>query len=228
VQGNRTYGGITTVLPVKLITAGVVPIIFAVAFLSVPSFAGQLLTSSASARLQELGANLSVWFQAPTAQTFAAGGLQPYIYPAAYFLLVFLFTFFYTSITFNAKEIAENLQKQGGFIADVRSGKQTEKYLGKVVNHLTLFGAFALGLLAIVPIIGQVFIASDIALEGTSILILVAVALETLRQIESRALMVTYDQYSQPDFFYDVGVPLDAATGARRLRFLPRIKRNKK
>ena len=204
VQGNRTYGGVTTVLPIKLITAGVVPIIFAVAFLSVPSFVGQLLTSNSSARLAELGTNLSTWFQTPSASTFAAGGWEPYIYPVTYFLLVFVFTFFYTSITFNSKEIAENLQKQGGFIEGIRSGLQTEKYLSKVVNRLTLFGAFSLGLLAIVPIIAQLFISSNIALGGTSVLILVAVSLETLRAVESRALMVTYDQYAQPDFFHDV------------------------
>ena len=204
VQGNRTYGGVTTVLPIKLITAGVVPIIFAVAFLSVPSFVGQLLTSNCSARLAELGTNLSTWFQTPSASTFAAGGWEPYIYPVTYFLLVFVFTFFYTSITFNSKEIAENLQKQGGFIEGIRSGLQTEKYLSKVVNRLTLFGAFSLGLLAIVPIIAQLFISSNIALGGTSVLILVAVSLETLRAVESRALMVTYDQYAQPDFFHDV------------------------
>jgi len=204
VQGNRTYGGVTTVLPIKLITAGVVPIIFAVAFLSVPSFVGQLLTSNSSARLAELGTNLSTWFQTPSATTFAAGGWEPYIYPVTYFLLVFVFTFFYTSITFNSKEIAENLQKQGGFIEGIRSGLQTEKYLSKVVNRLTLFGAFSLGLLAIVPIIAQLFISSNIALGGTSVLILVAVSLETLRAVESRALMVTYDQYAQPDFFHDV------------------------
>lgn len=219
IQGNRTYGGVTTVLPVKLITAGVVPIIFAVAFLSVPSFVGQLLSGAESANLQELGLNLTKWFQTPSAQTFATEGWHAYIYPVVYFLLVFLFTFFYTSITFNSQEIAENLQKQGGFIEGVRSGKQTEKYLGKVVNRLTFFGALSLGLLAMMPIVAQVFINVNIALSGTSILILVAVSLETLRQLESRALMVTYDQYEQPDFFYDTNAsPLDAATGARRLR----------
>jgi preprotein translocase subunit SecY len=221
VQGNRAYGGVSTMLPIKLITAGVVPIIFAVAFLSVPSFVGQLLSTNASARLQELGANLFQWFQPPSAQTFDVPGFTPYIYPLVYFLLVFVFTFFYTSITFNSKEIAENLQKQGGFIEGIRSGLQTEKYLGRVVNRLTLFGAFALGVLALIPIVGQVFLSSNIAIGGTSILILVSVALETLRAVESRALMVTYDQYEQPDFFYDQDQPALAATGARRLRFLP-------
>ena len=226
VQGNRTYGGVTTVLPVKLITAGVIPIIFAVAFLSVPAFAGQLMAGTANQKLQHLGAQLISIFQSPTAQTFHQGGWHPYIYPVVYFSLVFVFTFFYTSITFNAKEIAENLQKQGGFIAGVRSGKQTEKYLGKIVNRLTLFGAMALGFLALLPIIGQVFLKTNIAIGGTSILILVSVALETLRSIESRALMVTYDQYEQPDFFYDSSEPAQAATGGSRLRF--RISKKRK
>jgi preprotein translocase subunit SecY len=229
VQGNRAYGGVTTNLPVKLITAGVIPIIFAVAFLSVPSFAGQIMSGSSSARLQGLGANLVQWFQNPNAQTFAAGGWQPYIYPVTYFLLVFIFTFFYTSITFNAKEIAENLQKQGGFLEGIRSGLQTEKHLARVVNRLTLFGALALGLLALLPIIGQAFLSTNIALSGTSVLILVSVALETLRAIESRALMVTYDQYEQPDFFHDVTAsPAPAGTGARVTRFIPLLKRKKR
>lgn len=228
VQGNRTYGGITTVLPVKLITAGVVPIIFAVAFLSVPSFVGQLLTSNSSASLAHLGSNLVTWFATPSAQTFATEGLKAYIYPVTYFLLVFVFTFFYTSITFNSKEIAENLQKQGGFIEGVRSGAQTEKYLAKIVNRLTLFGALSLGLLALLPIIAQVFINTSVTIGGTSILILVSVALQTLRAVESRALMVTYDQYSQPDFFYDAETPADAATGGRRLKFGSRLKRRTK
>lgn len=233
VQGNRTYGGVTTILPVKLITAGVVPIIFAVAFLSVPSFAGQLMTGSSSARLQEWGQTLITLFQNPTAQTFQQPGWEPYLYPIVYFVLVVAFTFFYTSITFNATEIAENLQKQGGFIDEVRAGNQTEKYLAKVVNRLTLFGAIALGLLALTPIVAQIFLKSNITIGGTSVLILVSVGLETLRQIESRALMVTYDQYQQPDFFYDVDTLADAPTGGRRLKFNPkflasRIKRNKK
>ncbi len=227
VQGNRAYGGVTTILPVKLITAGVIPIIFAVAFLSVPSFAGQLMTSSSSAHLHEIGSKLVLWFQTPTAQSLRSGGLIPYIYPLVYFLLVFVFTYFYTSITFNAKEISENLQKQGGFIADIRSGSKTEKYLSQVVNRLTLFGALSLGFLALLPIAGQRFLQTNIAIGGTSILILVSVALETLRAIESRALMVTYDQYEQPDFFYDSAQPAQAATGGRILRYLPRRRRKK-
>lgn len=221
VQGNRTYGGVTTTLPVKLITAGVVPIIFAVAFLSVPSFAGSLLANSKTERWQQLGQNLTQWFQNPTAQTFAAGGWEPYIYPITYFFLVVLFTYFYTSITFNSREIAENLQKQGGFIEGVRSGAQTEKYLGRTVNKLTFFGSVCLGLLAIMPIIAQIFLSTSVAIGGTSVLILVAVSLETLRAVESRALMVTYDQYQRDDFFYDDNSETEVKRVSRLRRMLP-------
>jgi preprotein translocase subunit SecY len=231
VQGSRTYGGVTTSLPVKLITAGVIPIIFAVAFLSVPGFIGQLLTHGqgtamvADTRAEEIGVQLSSWFQTPSAQTFAAGGFEPWIYPITYFFLVFIFTYFYTSVTFNSKEIAENLQKQGGFIAGVRSGKQTEKYLSKIVNRLTLFGATALGVLAVLPVIAQVYVTQAIALGGTSILILVSVSLETLRQIESRALMITYDQYEQPEYL--TGEPEEIKSSRWRFIKRPKLRRRK-
>ncbi len=236
VQGNRTYGGVTTTLPVKLITAGVIPIIFAVAFLSVPSFLGQMLTHGQGAAFiphsewQKIGVDLSSLFATPSAQTFATGGWKPWIYPVTYFLLVFVFTYFYTNVTFNSKEIAENLQKQGGFIANIRSGKQTEKYLSQVVNRLTLFGGLALGALAVLPILAQVKLNQNIAIGGTSILILVSVSLETLRQVESRALMITYDQYEAPDYFTYEAEGATGALGARRLKFIPRpgISRRKK
>jgi preprotein translocase subunit SecY len=182
---------------------------------------GQLLAGNHSANLAHLGANLYQWFQPPSATTFARGGFEPYIYPVTYFLLVFIFTFFYTSIAFNSKEIAENLQKQGGFLEGVRSGIQTETYLGKVVNRLTLFGAVSLGLLALLPIIAQIYVNQNISIGGTSILILVSVALQTLRAVESRALMVTYDQYSQPDFFTD----RDDTDSSSKRRFIPSFAR---
>lgn len=197
LQGNRVYGGITTTLPIRLITAGVIPIIFALAFLSLPSFIGQLLAQSASGGWQAFGENLVVWFQNPTYETISSGDWHAFLYPAAYFVLVFVFTFFYTSIVFNSKDIAENLQKQGGFIDGIRPGTQTEKLLTKIVNRLTLFGALALASLAVMPIIAQGLLQTNqIAIGGTSILILVSVALETLRKIESRSLMITYDDYT--------------------------------
>ena len=123
------------------------------------------------------------------------------IYPLAYFVLVIFFTYFYTGIVFNSNEIAENLQKQGGFIEGVRPGLQTEKYLATTVNRLVLFGSVALGLIAVMPFaIEYIFAllsinATNLAIGGTGLLIVVAVGLETLRQINSRALMVTYDDY---------------------------------
>ena len=202
VHGNSSYGGIKSILPVKLITAGVVPVIFAVAFLSLPAFIGQVLKSSNAANLQGLANNLILWFKTPTAAGFEAGGWQAMIYPIVYFLLIVMFTYFYTSVVFNSDEISDNLQKQGGFIEGVRPGKQTAKFLRSSVNRLTLFGSIALGLIAITPfiidyVIYKFFGVSNInfTIGGTGALIIVTVALENLRQLSSRALMVTYDDY---------------------------------
>lgn len=201
VQGNSNYGGVKSILPVKLIAAGVIPVIFAVAFLSLPAFIGQVLKATHNPAYLELANNLVNWFQTPQPGAFASGSLDTLIYPAAYFLLVILFTYFYTGIVFNANEIAENLQKQGGFIEGVRPGIQTEKYLSRTVNRLILFGSIALGIIAVMPF-GVEFIyaklgisASNLAIGGTGLLIVVSVGLESLRQINSRALMVTYDDY---------------------------------
>lgn len=200
VRGNRAYGGVDTVLPVKLIIAGVIPIIFAVAFLAVPSFVGQLMVTANTAWVVDAGQKILNLFQAPislggSSASAAPGSLNTYIYPSAYFLLVVMFTYFYTSIVFNAKQIAENLQKQGGFIPGIRPGIHTELYLRKIVNRLNLFGASSLGMLALLPFfVEKLFGTTQLTLGGTGLLIVVSVSLETLRQIESRALMVTYDQ----------------------------------
>ena len=202
VHGNSAYGGIKSILPIKLITAGVIPVIFAVAFLALPAFLGQLLVATGSN--VELGQNLILWFQKSGTNSFSASGdWTQFIYPISYFVLVVAFTYFYTSIVFNSREIAENLQKQGGFIENVRPGKQTEKYLTSIVNRLTLFGSLTLGLIAVIPfmfeyvfvVIGLGSAAQSLAISGTGLLIVVSVALESLRQINSRALMVTYDEY---------------------------------
>lgn len=200
VGGNTSYGGIKSILPVKLIAAGVIPVIFAVAFLSLPAFVGQVMKAIPNAD-QALATNLVKWFQAPTATSFTNGDWGVAVYPIAYFLLVIAFTYFYTGIVFNSSEIAENLQKQGGFIEGVRPGIQTEKYLSRTVNRLILFGSIALGIIAVMPfVIDYVFAklgvnAANISIGGTGLLIVVTVGLETLRQINSRALMVTYDDY---------------------------------
>jgi preprotein translocase subunit SecY len=199
VQGNSSYGGVKSLLPVKLIAAGVIPVIFAVAFLSLPAFVGQVLKAGGNAQYLDLANNLITWFQAPQASSFTSA--TSLIYPISYFVLVIIFTYFYTGIVFNANEIAENLQKQGGFIEGVRPGIQTEKYLSRTVNRLILFGSIALGIIAVMPfgaeyIFAQLGVqASNLAIGGTGLLIVVSVGLESLRQINSRALMVTYDDY---------------------------------
>jgi len=199
IHGNSSYGGIKSIMPIKLIAAGVVPVIFAVAFLSLPSFVGQIIQSADPG--SQLGTNLISWFSAPTANNFVALTPEWFIYPTLYFILVVAFTFFYTSIIFNTKEIAENLQKQGGFIEGVRPGIATEKYFGTTMRRLNLFGSLALGLIAMLPfIVDYIFIIISgapigLSLSGTGLLIVVTVALESLRQLNSRALMITYDEY---------------------------------
>lgn len=202
VQGNSNYGGVKSILPVKLIAAGVIPVIFAVAFLSLPAFLGQVLKALNNPAYLGLANNLILWFQAPTPGNFTGSTAEAFIYPAAYFALVILFTYFYTGIVFNANEIAENLQKQGGFIEGVRPGATTEKYLSMTVNRLILFGSVVLGLIAITPFLAEYILYqvagisnTNLSIGGTGLLIVVSVGLESLRQINSRALMVTYDDY---------------------------------
>ena len=204
VHGNSSYGGIKSILPIKLIAAGVVPVIFATSFLALPSLIGQLIQSFDPGN--QFGQGLVTLFTAPSASNFSTlypDGItaQWFLYPAMYFVLVVLFTYFYTSIIFNTNEIADNLQKQGGFIEGVRPGITTATYLGKVVNRLNLFGAFALGLIAMLPFVTDyIFIMTmgypiGLSISGTGLLIVVTVALESLRQLDSRALMITYDEY---------------------------------
>jgi preprotein translocase subunit SecY len=201
VQGNSSYGGVKSILPVKLIVAGVIPVIFAVAFLSLPAFIGQVLKASNNPAYTELANNLITWFQTPQPGAFTGDTMAAFIYPLSYFVLVILFTYFYTGIVFNSSEIAENLQKQGGFIEGVRPGIQTQKYLSRTVNRLVLFGSIALGLIAVMPFAAEYIFAqlgipaANLAIGGTGLLIVVSVGLESLRQINSRALMVTYDDY---------------------------------
>ena len=204
VHGNQAYGGIKSILPIKLIAAGVIPVIFATAFLSLPALIGQFLTSTDPNN--SVGQTLVNVFTAPSAQNFSTmypNGInaQWFIYPALYFALVVMFTYFYTSIIFNTKEIADNLQKQGGFIEGVRPGATTAKFLDRTVVRLNFFGSLTLGFIAMIPLVTDyIFIVLTgqplgLSISGTGLLIVVTVALENLRSIDSRALMVTYDDY---------------------------------
>lgn len=206
VHGNSAYGDIRSILPLKLISAGVIPVIFATAFLSLPALIGQVILSNNADSV--FAQKLVALFTAPNGDNFAS--LYPlginwqwFIYPAALFLLIVMFTYFYSSVNFNTKEIADNLQKQGGFIEGVRPGLQTADYLEKIVKRLNLFGSLSLGLVAMLPFITDyVFIVISgaplgLSLSGTGLLLIVTISLENLRAIDSRALMVTYDDYGK-------------------------------
>jgi preprotein translocase subunit SecY len=186
VANAKSYTGVDTHLPLRIITAGVIPIIFALAFLSVPTFLGQLLQNAQTAWVASIATKVTNWF-APTS----------WVYAVTYFVLVVAFTYFYTAIIFKPDEIAENLQKQGGFIPGVRPGEETSRYLKNIITRITFTGSLGLGLVAILPfIIETVFKTSQaITIGGTSLLIIVAVIIETVKQIRSLALMATYEKY---------------------------------
>ncbi len=184
-RGTQAYGGVDTHLPLRVITAGVIPIIFALALLSIPGFISQLFSNASSAWLANFAKSLGTIF----AQT------SPW-YAVTYFVLVVAFTYLYTSIVFKPDEIAENLQKQGGFIPGIRPGKQTSEYLSKVLTRITLAGALGLGILAILPFIAQRLSGTaTLTVGGTGLLIVVSVAIETMRQVESQAITTAYEEY---------------------------------
>jgi preprotein translocase subunit SecY len=184
-RGNRVYAGVDTHLPLRVITAGVIPIIFALAFLSVPGLLGNVLQNAKTHWVANFAHNLTVWFSPNGA-----------VYAISYFLLVVGFTYFYTFVVFNPKDIAENLQKQGGFIPGIRPGAQTAAYLRRVVNRITLAGALGLGIIAVLPFIAQNFTNSQtLTFGGTGLLIVVSVAIETLKQLEAQAITTSYEQY---------------------------------
>jgi preprotein translocase subunit SecY len=184
-RGDRVYAGVDTHLPLRVITAGVIPIIFALAFLTVPGLLGQVLTNAKTPWVASMASNLTAWFS-PTST----------IYAVTYFLLVVGFTYFYTSVVFNPKDIAENLQKQGGFIPGIRPGNQTAGYLKRVLNRITLAGALGLGIIAVLPFIAQDLTNSQVlTFGGTGLIIVVSVAIETMKQIEAQAITTSYEQY---------------------------------
>ena len=182
VRGNRIYGGTSTHLPLRVNMAGVIPIIFAVSLILFPSMIAQFFVQAKSVWMSQLAAGSISLFQNRSC------------YNTAYFLLVFGFTYFYTAIIFQPQKMAENLQKQGGFIPGIRPGTETEKYLGQTMNRLNLTGALFLGVIAILPLLlGNVIGTQNLRVGGTSLLIVVAVAIETAKQIEAQLTMHEYD-----------------------------------
>jgi preprotein translocase subunit SecY len=170
-----------TYMPIRLLQAGVMPIIFALSLLLLPQM---VLTGLTSFDIN--GAR--GWLEAYTAFT-----ANPYWHGAAYFVLVIMFTYFYTSITFEPHRVADNLQKSGAFVPGVRPGRETEHYIATVVNRITLPGAAFLGLVAVIPFIIQGLTGiTAILIGGTALLIVVNVVLDLIRKIDAQASLREY------------------------------------
>lgn len=187
VRGNKMYGGQSTHLPLRLNQAGVIPIIFAVSLVLLPSLIANYLTASKNNVLHNIANSISLWFNP-----------EGVFYNGLYFLLVVGFTFFYTAVVFNPKKIAEEIQKYGGFIPGIRPGSPTAQYLNYILTRITLAGAIFLGIIAIFPVIAKLFTnVQALILGGTGILIVVSVVLETIKAIEARLVMRSYEKYTK-------------------------------
>lgn len=181
VRGNAINSGAATYLPIRILQAGVIPIIFALSLLLLP----QMLFAALSA----LG---FVW-AAGAGVAYAAFAANPFAHGAVYFFLVVMFTYFYTSITFEPHKVAENLQKSGAFVPGVRPGRETEEYIGRVVNRITLPGSLFLGAIAVIPFIVQGLTGvTAILIGGTALLIVVTVLLDLIRKIDAQASLHEY------------------------------------
>ena len=181
VVGRKMYGGRSTHLPIKVNMSGVMPIIFASTIATFPATIAAFFNPSADG----LWSKLNRLFFSPT---------ESWIYPIVYLLLIVGFSYFYTAIQYNPVEIANNLKNNGGFLPGFRPGRPTADFIKKVINKITLFGAFFLGVIAILPIfVGRISPAlSGLSIGGTSVIIVVGVALETVKQLESQMMMRNY------------------------------------
>jgi preprotein translocase subunit SecY len=179
--GRKMFGGSSTYIPLKVNQAGVIPVIFASSLLYLPAMAVQFSANSGIAN----------WVS-----TYLVRGDHP-LYMATYFLLIIFFTYFYVAITFNPQEVADNMKKYGGFIPGIRAGKPTEEYLNYVLSRITLPGSLYLGLISLIPLIALVLVNANqnFPFGGTSILIMVGVALDTVKQIESQLQQRNYEGF---------------------------------
>jgi len=185
IRGNKLYGGQSTHLPLRINQAGVIPIIFAVSLILLPSMIGQYLSNVPNQAV----AGFAKWI----ANLFNPDGM---VYNLSYFILVIGFTYFYTAVTFNPTKIAGEIQKYGGFIPGIRPGTPTANYLNYILTRITLAGAVFLGVIAILPsIVRSLTGVTTMMLGGTSILIVVSVVLETTKQLESMLVMRNYDGF---------------------------------
>jgi preprotein translocase subunit SecY len=179
VVGRKMYGGQSTHLPMKVNMSGVLPIIFAQSIAALPATVCAFVTKWSSSWVMKHVFDTTTW-----------------PYAVIYFLLIIFFSYFYATIQFNPIEVSNNLKKNGGYIPGYRPGKPTSEFLQRVLNKITLFGAIYLGIVAIVPIIitqvSDVASKTGLSLGGTSIIIVVGVALETVRALEAQMLMRNY------------------------------------
>jgi preprotein translocase subunit SecY len=182
IRGNRMFGGTNTHLPLRVNMAGVIPIIFAISVVLFPSMIAQFFMHARTAWIASASNWVIALFQ------------NQLFYGVTYFILVFAFTYFYTEVIFHPAQIAENLQKQGGFIPGIRPGKHTADYLANTTHKIIFVGALFLGLIALLPLIMRAVTGvQSLAIGGTSLLIVVAVVIETVKQIESQLTMREYE-----------------------------------
>lgn len=187
VRGNKMYGGQSTFLPLKVNHAGVFPIIFAVSLILIPSLIGQYFSQIPNVTLSRIAQGIS--------RSFDPDGV---LYNVIYFILVIGFTYFYTAMTFSPIKIAEEIQKNGGFIPGVRPGTSTSNYLNFILTRITLAGAVFLGLIAVLPsLIQGVVSVATLTVGGTGILVVVSVVLETSKQFETMLVSQNYQKYLQ-------------------------------
>lgn len=181
VRGGKVLGGVSTYLPLRVNQAGVIPIIFALSLLLFPQMIANFLAAS------------SVSWVAAGAQAVVAGMNNQWVYGILYFLLVFMFTYFYTAITFEPNQIAKNLQKGGAFIPGVRPGQNTADYLGNIITRITLAGALFLGFIAVLPIIMQGITGiASLTIGGTALLIAVSVILDLVKKVDAQTSIREY------------------------------------
>ncbi len=181
VRGGRTYGGTTSYLPLRLNQAGVIPIIFALSIILFPQMILNILASFNVPHVAEWLAKVTAFFQ------------NQELYAVVYFVLVILFTFFYTAVTFDPDAMSKNLQRNGAFIPGIRPGTHTAEYLGKLITRLTLAGAVFLGFVAVLPMAMQILTGvSTLAIGGTALLIAVSVVIDLVRRIDSQVSMRQY------------------------------------
>lgn len=189
VQGRKMIGGQSSHIPLKVNTAGVIPIIFASSILSVPSIFVSLFNIETNEFWSNVltSLNSNYWFK--------SGYPWGYLGLALYIVLVIFFAYFYTSITFNPIEVANNMKKSGGFIPGIRPGKPTQDYLNKILKYIIFIGAIALIIVAIIPMFFNGVFGANVSFGGTSLIIIVGVIIETIKQVESQMLVRHYSGF---------------------------------